>query len=214
MPPPEWAQEVFQVAVEQEAEESTAEARLLRMLEGKTIQLVATRTNVGPGSHRTMCLGGYTQRGVGITMKSWEFQREIQIIVEDLRSKHAEVEFTSISLAMYEAGQSLPIHKDDDHGVSWIRAWGQFTGGRLWVASASGSVPPPPECGPVPEGCPPLGEFRSMADWMCLDAHEYHCVESVREGRRYSTSCFCCRHWQKLSKKDWKGLVKLHFPVQ
>eukprot|EP00971_Amphidinium_carterae_P325876 6456406-Amphidinium_carterae.1 len=21
-------------------------------------------------------------------------------------------------------------------------------------------------------------------------------------------------HWPKLSKKDWKGLVKLHFPVQ
>eukprot|EP00971_Amphidinium_carterae_P104491 2069140-Amphidinium_carterae.1 len=70
--PPEVA--VFQVAVEQEVEESTAEARLLRMLESKTIQLVTTRTNVGPGSHRTMCLGGYTQRGVGITMKSWEFQ--------------------------------------------------------------------------------------------------------------------------------------------
>ena len=45
--------------------------------------------------------------------------------------------------AQVNCGIDLPVHKDNNHGETWLNGVGGYTGGRLRVESPLGQHPPP-----------------------------------------------------------------------
>ena len=63
---------------------------------------------------------------------------------------HASLRFPEVVSAIYSAqlnaARHLPVHKDkSNHGRTWLIAFGNYEGGRVWVESPIGSHAPPTE---------------------------------------------------------------------
>eukprot|EP00971_Amphidinium_carterae_P133818 2650902-Amphidinium_carterae.1 len=184
-----------------------------KYLDTHVIPRTSTRTNLG-GSVRSLCVGAYTRRGVGITKGTKSFGPVVGLTRTWLQSEQPSARFTTLSLSQMQEGDMLKVHKDGNTGTSWVRAMGNYEGGKLWIAG-SGHVEAPVELQPLPEGCPPKGRLVDLsAAWFCLDATQYHGVCSVCKGTRYSISAYICRDPHKLSSVHWHDLARQGFAVQ
>ena len=92
--------------------------------------------------------------------------------------------------AELDATRHLPAHKDkNNHGRTWLIAFGNYEGGRLWVESQVGShAPLTAKCDwqkALRGGLNP--DFYSVREqWVSFDPQLYHCVETVTSGDRRS----------------------------
>ena len=158
-----------------------------------------TRTNVVTNQYtpRGRLFGGYTTRGLGATHATWRFPEIVKSIMVLARSRpkgFAEEPFLS---AQVNAATSLPIHKDKNNdGKSWLIAFGDFTGGRLWLKSPIGTEPPPlPTCDWQRKL---RGEYINVRNtWVQFDPSLYHCVEEVKSGVRRSIALFFTKRVEK-----------------
>ena len=106
---------------------------------------------------------------------------------------------------------SLPVHKDKNNlSRSWLIAFGDFTGGRLWVESPLGSHPPPnPNCDWQKKL---RGDFYDVQNkWVCFDPSLYHAMEEVRSGTRRSLALFTPKFWKRLTPQNLDELCELGF---
>ena len=87
--------------------------------------------------------GGYTTRGEGVTMASYRFPEVIFAIHSLAATRPSGFADEPYLSAQLNSAMSLPIHKDkNNHSMTWLIALGNFTGGRLWIASPVGTHPP------------------------------------------------------------------------
>eukprot|EP00971_Amphidinium_carterae_P349931 6491302-Amphidinium_carterae.2 len=197
---------------EPEVTEST-EHVLHRLLSRRSVPKTSTRTNLGEESVRSLCIGAYTRRGIGLTNATWEYKAEVGLIQQWLHEEHPDAKFSSVSLARMCEGDMLKIHQDRNTGLSWVRATGKFKGGKLWVAG-DGKTPAPAELLPLPPGCPAMGQLADLtAKWYCLDGSKFHGVSKVTAGTRHSVSVYICKDPFKLTPVHWKQLHECGFPV-
>ena len=85
---------------------------------------------------RGRLFGGYTIRGEGVTIGSYWFPHVVSVI-HDMASTRPPG-FTQVN-----ASTSLPVHKDkNNRNFTWLIAFGDFTGGRLWIESPIGTHVP------------------------------------------------------------------------
>ena len=104
----------------------------------------------------------------------------------------------SFFFAQLNAANSLPVHKDKNNaGRSWLIAFGDFDGGRLWLELPIGTEPPPE---PAADWHRKLqGEYHCVKNkWVCFDPALFHAVERVRSGTRRSLALFSPKGWKKL----------------
>ena len=172
-----------------------------------------TRTNVVTNQYtpRGRLFGGYTTRGLGATHATWRFPEIVKSIMVLARSRptgFAEEPFLS---AQVNAATSLPIHKDKNNdGKSWLIAFGDFTGGRLWLESPIGTEPPPlPTCDWQRKL---RGEYINVRNtWVQFDPSLYHCVEEVKSGVRRSVALFSPKGWRKMPPQCLDELGEVGF---
>ena len=113
--------------------------------------------------------------------------------------------------AQLNAATSLPVRKDKNNlSRSWLIAFGDFTGGRLWVESPLGSHPPPnPNCDWQKKLC---GDFYDVKNkWVCFDPSLYHAIDEVRSGTRRSLALFTPKIWKRLTPQNLDELCELGF---
>ena len=158
------------------------------------------RTNVVTQDYtpRGRLFGGYTTRGEGVTMASYrcpEIVSAIHSIAATRPSGFADEPYLSAQLS---SAMSVPIHKDkNNHSMTWLIAFGNFTGGRLWIESPLGTHPQPLPRYPVEKKL--RGEYLNTKDtWICFDPQLYHAVEPVTSGVRVSLALFTPKGWKKL----------------
>eukprot|EP00971_Amphidinium_carterae_P194689 3863628-Amphidinium_carterae.1 len=128
-------------------EESLAECCEEAMKQiAKKIPLAVARTNIWDlqSPPRSMQFGAFTQRGVGITRCTWEEPELLKALhkVAEFRPKHLLPAYLTISLNEYT---TLKLHVDKhNRSSSIVIAFGDFTGGELWVEREGGEHHPPP----------------------------------------------------------------------
>ena len=92
---------------------------------------------------------------------------------------------------------SLPVHKDKNNlPMTWLIAFGDFTGGRLLLESPVGTEPPR---APQTAGEKNLrGEYHSvLSTWVHFDPRLYHAVEPITSGSQRSLAL---SHAEELAK--------------
>eukprot|EP00971_Amphidinium_carterae_P331848 6465659-Amphidinium_carterae.2 len=179
--------------------------KLLAFLDTRVIPLTSTRTNLG-GAARTLCLGAYTRRGVGVTVATQDYKELVGLTRAWLQKEQPHATFTTLSVSQMGVGNLLKVHRDQNTGTSWVRALGEFHGGQLWIAG-KGNRTAPPELLPLPKDCPEEGQLVDLTSaWFCLDASQYHGVCKIESGVRYSISAYICKDPHKLSCEHWRDL--------
>ena len=104
------------------------------------------RTNVVTNDYtpRGRLFGGYTTRGEGVTIASYRFPQVVSAIHAIASTRHTGFTEEPYLAAQLNAATSLPVHKDkNNEGFTWLIAFGDFSGGRLWIESPVGTHPPP-----------------------------------------------------------------------
>ena len=101
--------------------------------------------------------------------------------------------------AQVNTSTSLPVHKDKNkHSFTSLIAFGNFTGGRLWIESPIGTHPPPNPRNAAERKL--RGEYHNThKTWMCFDPQLYHALEEVTSGNRVSIALFTPKGWNKLT---------------
>ena len=172
-----------------------------------------TRTNVVTTQYtpRGRQFGAYTTRGMGSTHATWRFPKVVQAIVKIAATRPSGFDSAPFLSAQLNAASSLPIHKDKNNdGRSWLIAFGEFEGGRLWLESPVGTEPPPEAAADWQKKL--RGEYHSVKNrWLCFDPSLYHCVERVRSGDRRSLALFSPKNWRKLSPQCIDELDEVGF---
>ena len=145
------------------------------------------RTNVVTPDYvpRGRLFGGYTTRGEGVTIASYRFPRVVSAIHDIASTRPPGFTEEPYLSAQVNASTSLPVHKDkNNHSFTWLIAFGDFTGGRLWIESPVGTHPPP---------SPRNAVERKLRG-------EYHnTLEEVTPGNRVSIVLFTPKGWNKLT---------------
>ena len=172
-----------------------------------------TRTNVVTTQYtpRGRLFGAYTTRGMGSTHATWRFPKVVQAIVKIAATRPSGFDSAPFLSAQLNAASSLPIHKDKNNdGRSWLIAFGDYEGGRLWLESPVGTEPPPEAAADWQKKL--RGEYHSVKNrWLCFDPSLYHCVERVRSGDRRSLALFSPKNWRKLSPQCIDELDEVGF---
>eukprot|EP00971_Amphidinium_carterae_P037269 732394-Amphidinium_carterae.1 len=116
-----------------------------------TVPRARSRTNIIDSSSddcdvvpRSMLLGAYTRRGVGVTTNCGKHQdllREIHKLARLRPHPHCLTPYCAVQINAYS---SLKAHRDmHNMGSTWLIACGPFKGGKLWLANDHGTVRPP-----------------------------------------------------------------------
>eukprot|EP00971_Amphidinium_carterae_P324128 6441335-Amphidinium_carterae.1 len=115
------------------------------------IPRASSRTNIAPTSDecefpRSVLIGAYTRRGVGVTNASTrdDFKGILKTVHSLAKTRKSQDPYCSVQLNHYS---SLAVHRDQyNHDATWLIAVGNFRGGRLWTENPSGQGVPPPCC--------------------------------------------------------------------
>ena len=102
-----------------------------------------TRTNVVTAEYtpRGRLFGGYTTRGTGVTHATFRFPDVLKAIMSLSSTRPKDFTNAPFLSAQLNAATSLLVHKDKNNlSRSWLIAFGDFTGGRLWVESPLASL--------------------------------------------------------------------------
>ena len=185
----------------------------IRVVMDHSLPKSRTRTNVITEEYipRGRLFGGYTTRGVGITHATLRFPEVVRSIFAIASSRPKDFAQEPFLSAQLNAATSLPVHKDkNNHSRSWLIAFGDFTGGRLWVESPLGTDPPP---NPICAWQKKLrGEFVDVKNrWVAFDPQNYHAVEEVKSGSRRSIALFSPKNWKKLPSHCLDELIDIGF---
>ena len=185
----------------------------INVLLNHTLPKSRTRTNVVTTDYtpRGRLFGAYTTRGVGITHAAFRFPEVTQALISFASSRPRDFAQEPFLSAQLNAARSLPVHKDkNNHSMSWLIAFGDFSGGRLWIESPLGSHPPP---NPTCDWQKKLrGDYIDVRNrWVSFDPSTYHAVEDVTSGTRRSLTLFSPKFWKKLSPQSLDDLGELGF---
>ena len=185
----------------------------IRVIMDHSLPKSRTRTNVVTDEYipRGRLFGGYTTRGLGITHATLRFPEVVKSIFAIASSRPKDFAQEPFLSAQLNAATSLPIHKDkNNHARSWLIAFGDFTGGRLWVESPVGTDPPP---NPICAWQKKLrGEYLDVKNrWIAFDPQNYHAVEEVKSGSRRSIALFSPKNWKKLPSHCLDELIDIGF---
>ena len=164
------------------------------------------RTNVVTQDYtpRGRLFGGYTTRGEGVTIASYRFPH----VVTARPSGFTDEPYLSAQL---NAAASLPVHKDKhNHSRTWLIAFGDFTGGRLWIESPIGTHPPPNPRNVVERKL--RGDYYNTHNtWICFDPQLYHALEEITSGNRVSIALFTPKSWKRLTPNCIDELIDIGF---
>jgi hypothetical protein len=194
-------------------------AEVLALCEHHTIPLAHTRTNIVPGPGlelampRSELFGAYTRRGSGITnrtRKCPELVAAMHRVASHLRSPEHSGAYTSIQLNRHTG---MKLHRDEQNeGLSFIIACGEYTGGRLWVEDTAGDEPPPHARTEEELGL--RGIYHDVHEkFLVFDGMRLHAAEAS-EGLRMSMIFFTPQNLKQLSSQTWEELSALGFPAE
>ena len=108
--------------------------------------------------------------------------------------------------------QSLYLHTRTKNNLllSWLIAFGDFTGGRLWLESPIGTHPPPAPQTAWGENL--RGEFHDVKNaWVRFDPQLYHAVGPITSGSRRSLALFMSKNWKRLPPHCLDDLIGIGF---
>ena len=168
----------------------------VQILLDHTLPLSKHRTNMVTEQYvpRGRLFGGYTTRGQGSrTHSTYRFAEVVEAILLIAKTRPKDFAQDPYLSAQVNSAKSLPLHKDkNNHSRTWLIAFGEYTGGRLWIELPVGveSVDPPPD--PKSAWQRKLrGDYYDIRNrWLAFDPQLYHCVEEVTSGTRRSLALF------------------------
>eukprot|EP00971_Amphidinium_carterae_P351005 6491850-Amphidinium_carterae.1 len=156
-----------------------------------TLPRCRSRTNLKQHSEHPTCgiiFGGYTRRGVGVTMASTKRSPLLQAALRVAASRPKNMQSPFLSIALTRGPVSR--HRDMNAGVSCTMALGQYRGGALVVNQQP---------------------FYNHRSWVMFDAAEEHYVADYT-GSRTSISLFTPR-FPGLLRNHLPMLRSLGFPT-
>ena len=145
-------------------------------------------------------IGAFTRRGLGITHASLKYPDVLDAIHNIARTRPGDFTTNPYMSAQLSEANSLPAHKDKNNlSMTWLIAFGDFTGGRLWLESPLGSHPP---LAPQTAWEKNLrGEFHDVKNtWVRFDPPLYHAIEPITSGPRWSLALFTPKNLKQVNK--------------
>eukprot|EP00971_Amphidinium_carterae_P067751 1341542-Amphidinium_carterae.1 len=122
------------------------------------------RTNLQQQSDVPTCglvLGGFTQRGHGVTQATLSRSTVLAAVHRVARSRPAMLRMPYLAAALTRGPVS--IHTDHNYGISLTIALGEFRGGALVINEKA---------------------FENLGQWVAFDAEEAHYVSALQSGSR------------------------------
>ena len=185
----------------------------VRLLLDHRLPKARQRTNVVTPDYvpRGRLFGGYTTRGEGVTIASYRFPQVVSAIHDIASTRPPGFTDEPYLSAQVNASTSLPVHKDkNNHSFTWLIAFGNFSGGRLWIESPIGTHPPPNPRNAVERKL--RGDYHDTHNtWICFDPQLYHALEEVTSGNRVSIALFTPKGWNKLTHNCMDELIDIGF---
>eukprot|EP00971_Amphidinium_carterae_P352455 6492605-Amphidinium_carterae.2 len=162
-----------------------------------TPRLAYSRTNVTNPSGaviRSTALGGYTQRGVGITNDTYKHTQLLQALHVVAQSRQGEINIPYAAISV-TSGQT-PWHVDQNDGATTLTAIGDYKGGQLILQLPDKNTK----------------TFSVKRKWLLFQACHRHST-APSEGTRLALSYYVPKMHHKLyAHKD--ELLRLGFPVE
>eukprot|EP00971_Amphidinium_carterae_P149563 2965545-Amphidinium_carterae.3 len=158
---------------------------------------------------RSILLGLYTKRRVGIARHTASHVDLMNDIHELARHRPSLMDYTAITLIKSCEGESVRPHCDRFNlGESSVISIGNFSGGQLWTESKNGTTPAPST---------PVDTKGTLTvtrhSWTILDAaNVLHAVMPVTKGTRYSIAIYSPKHLHALEDADWSIVDHLWLP--
>ena len=156
-------------------QQEEAEAVLLNY----NVPLAPQRTNIQTEAYRSVTLGGYTVRGVGITRPTQEHADVLQAIHQVAATRKGKM--AEPYLAASISSSTASWHCDSNWGWSTLIALGSYSGGGLRIQLPNGQ----------------LQTYSVKKRWLRFDPRLYHAVIPAT-GQRVSVSLYVPRHPWKL----------------
>eukprot|EP00971_Amphidinium_carterae_P236702 4697853-Amphidinium_carterae.2 len=161
-----------------------------------TPRVAYSRTNVASSGTpvRSTALGGYTQRGVGITNATYRHLQLLEALHTIARSREGSMRTPYAAIAV-TSGQT-PWHTDQNRGATTLTAIGDYTGGQLILQMPNKNT----------------RTFSVKRKWLQFHAHHQHST-GPSEGTRLALSFYIPNFPEKLVP-HFPELIKLGFPVE
>eukprot|EP00971_Amphidinium_carterae_P351322 6492052-Amphidinium_carterae.1 len=166
--------------------------------------------------YRTVLFGGYTRQGHGITNQTYQHLDLLDLLHALARTRPSAEPYIALQYNLMEQSDTnspyMRIHKDAfNEGDSWIIAFGDFSGGRLWIHQAHGTQQAPSACWRSSEDAHLLGQYYDVRNaWIQIPHGALHCVEPT-QGQRHSAIYY---NPSKSHLLDVKELGELGFLVK
>ena len=185
----------------------------VQVLLDHALPLSKHRTNVVTEQYvpRGRLFGGYATRGQGITHSTYRFAEVVEATHLITKTRPKDFAQEPHLSAQANSARSFPLHKDkNNHSRTWPIAFGEYTGGRLWIESAVGVDPPPDPKSAWQKKL--RGDYYDVRNkWLAFDPQLYHCVEEVTSGTRRSLQPLATSHLSDLKTHSRKfGLRSWH----
>eukprot|EP00971_Amphidinium_carterae_P165179 3274369-Amphidinium_carterae.1 len=188
-----------------------------RLLEQRRVPLNHSRTAVTRKGQlpRSLLLGGYVVRGIGLTRATGQshYQQLLPVLHElAQRRRGSPCGYVSINL---NQNNLLRLHQDlNNYGDSYLLGLGNYGEGQLWVQRAGGLCNPPKEiCVTRDQEALTGVKLNARHRWVRFNPRELHGV-CQSTGVRFSITLFSPRLYMKLSVDHFAELLRLGFPCQ
>ena len=198
-------------AEEEKSAMTTSEA--IDILLNHALPKSRSRTNVSTKAYipQGRLFGAFTTRGEGITQATYRYPEVVEAIHALASTRCPASEDEGYLAAQMNRAKSLPIHQDkNNHSHTWLIAFGDFDGGRLWIEDPLGDSPPPHADKPWQSKL--RGSFHNVKNaWLKFDPRNYHALEEVTRGERTSIALFSPRSWTRLPPHALAELADVGF---
>eukprot|EP00971_Amphidinium_carterae_P162418 3219650-Amphidinium_carterae.1 len=134
---------------------------------GSSLPRAVSRTNLSSADTFGITFGGYTRRGIGVTIASFERAELLEACLQVAKTLPLGLRLPFLSMSLTRG--TVPLHCDQNASVSLTIALGQYTGGQLQIKGQS---------------------FFNRHRWVCFDAREPHKVAALTSGERTSLTLF------------------------
>lgn len=117
------------------------------------------------------------------------------------------------------SGRALRVHTDRrNHGDAWVRSFGDYTGGELWLEGDSKGKPLPTRdsAACLTSGAEPKnlrGKMSNTRVWTRIPKGAWQGVTRVKSGERTSIVLFAPANWDRVPEELLSDLVALGLPV-